>query len=724
MDTNLNRTLVWISTWLTNIPGLMAFPMVLRNFPKFWLCLFIGASPLAILGQGMRDSLFEAIKARIEPMVNVSLDNIAFQQPTEYNFFVLDAVLGLRDESLERNNRDNINDLKIKQVERDWGMVIRSQFSHSFHDFYLVQDGIDEQAYPTRMRFGLDLDLLKDGFFAHKNQAEQLANQKEIEWLEFDSKRNKERAFYRQNVLIYYFNREKIKLLDLRIDMLTQALDMLFSIYYMKDILYEEVLQVKSKLEQAQVMRKNFQDYNAAIEELLNIRYLPSPIDVNKLPLVDLDVHRLLNDTLFDNRNKQLTDLHTESNKLKDSWVNDVTLKLQANQNLALGSPGNFDRFFPSVGVVTSIPVESLFDKKIDRELNEAEKLYAQRFQDYEQINTFTEIVNHSYEYKYKLKDYVEHLYKDLLYQEKLRIELLNRTRFTDYYQPFQLLNYYDQLNAIRLNMLDIKQQLYLDLLKIYAKTPLKSIRQYLAPLVLNQYFVKLAGSRTIFINKEDFNHYDKNFIDNYLKFNDFQFAIMENPVIVDLTEPLPQVNLPKGSEVKFIQTVGWRPSMKYPEKAVADLISKLKKNSLSGFTLYVHEADLKGLGSIGLASLKEEIKNFLVEVDRVDPDMPVFLSVPVEFPLEQAHGLGVWAQKVILRINGTTDMDLVKSLPTRLLPFEELPICISLDVKQFENRLKMEAYISQIVKRYPIDDVVFNNFQSFVEMDTKLFSQ
>ncbi len=692
-----------------------------------WVLGFLSFTGLAhpIAGQStLRDSLFESIKEAVEPMVSASLSSITYQPPAAYNFYVLDAVLNLRDESLERTNRDAINDLRIQQIERDWGLSLRSQVSHNFSDLNLVQDEIDEQVYPTRFRIGIDVDLTKDGFFAHQNQAKRLSNQKEMEWLEFDSKRNQERSFYRQNVLIYFFNKEKIKILTERISMLTKQLDLLYTTYYLRDILYEEVLDVKSKLEQAQVLYKNYQEYNAALESALDLHDLPAKIDVTKLPIVDIDVHRLLNDTLFDARTQRVLALEAANQELKDSWVNDISLRLQFNQNLALSFEERNDRFFPSVGMVATVPVELLLDNKINQELNSAERNYAEKFKQYEQLNAATEIINFSYEYHYKLKTYVEFLYKNLLYEEKLRIELLNRTRFTEYYQPFAMLRHYDNLNEIRVEMLDLKQQLYLILMRIYARTPLKSLRPYLYPVSLNQYFAKLAGSRTIFINKDDFNSYDRNFIDNYLRFNDFQYAILDEPVVYDLNEPEPQVNLPKGSEVHFIQSVLWRASMKYPEKAASDLISKLKKNGLSGFVLYLHEAELEGLGEIRTAELTRQITDFMVEVDRLEPSMPIFLSVPASFKLDHLNGLGIWVEKVIVRMQQEADLELLKNLPTELLPFERVPICISLDVNKFENRLKMEAFINQTVKKYPVDDIIFNNFKGFVAMDTKLFSE
>ncbi len=672
----------------------------------------------------LRDSLFEAIKAEVEPMVSASLSGIAYQPSESYNFFVLDAVLNLRDESLERINRDAIHDLRIRQVERDWGLVVRTQVSHNFSDFNIVNDEVDEQAFPTRLRLGLDLDLMKGGYFAHKNQAKQLNNQKEMEWLEFDSRRNQERSFYRQNVLVYFFNQEKIKILNERMGMLTKQLDMLYAIYYIRDILFEEVLWVKSKLEQAQVVLRNYQDFNATLESTLNLRELSSKVEVTKLPLMDIDARRLLNDTIFDSRTNRLLDLESVNNGLKNAWVNDVTLRVQANQNLAMASEGRFDRFYPSVGLVAAVPVETLFGNSGDRELHLAEKNYEQRFREYEQLANATEILNLASDYRLKMKSYVELLYKNMLFEEKLRIELLNRTRFTEYYQPFEMLRHYDALHEIRLELLDTKQQLYLILLKIYARTPLKSLRPYLYPVALNQYFVKLAGSRTIFINKADFSQFDRNFIDNYLRFNDFQFAILSEPIVIDLNEQVPTINLPKGSEIRFVQTVLWRPSMIYPEKSAADLVGKMKKNGLAGFVLYLHESDVNGLGSIRLSELTRQMTDFLVEVDRVEPQMPVFLSVPASFDVSNLVGLGPWVEKIVVRLEKDSDLERLRALPTQVLPFHKLPICVALDVNRFENRLKMEAFISQVVKKYPVDDIIFNDFQAFVTMDTKILSQ
>lgn len=674
--------------------------------------------------QTIRDSLFESIKLEVEPMVSASLSAIAYQPVEPYNFYVVDAVLNLKDETMEKGNRDVINGLKIKQLERDWGLVLRSQVNHNFNDYYLATDEITDQAYPTRFRVGIDLDLLKDGWLAHQNQAKRLANQKEIEWLEFDSKRNQERRFYRENVLVYFFNKEKIKLLEKRIETLGKELDMLYRVYYLKDILYEEVLKVKSELEQAQVQYKNFNDFNELVESMLNLRELPVPIDVNKLPLVDVDAHRLLRDSLFENRAAQIQALKNENNELEDSWVNNLTLKLQASENLALASSGGYDKLFPSIGLVAAVPVEAIVGSPTERQLNLAEEKYDEKFRKYEALNTSTEILNYEYEYRYKLKTYVQCLYKNMLLEEKLRIELLNRTRFTEYYQPFSMLDYYDQLNENRIEMLDLKQQLYLTLMRMNARTPLKSMRPYLYPVALNQYFVRLAGSRTIFVNKTDFNQFDRNFIDNYLRFNDFKYAVLSEPVVVDVNEQMEPVNLPKGSEIRFIQTVLWQPAMRYPEKAAADLVLKINKNGLTGFVLYLDDSAVDGIGPVRMSELRKQMADFMVEVNRSAPEMPIFLNIPSDFDLGSLSELGPWAQKIIVRLDTEADLAQLNNIPSKVLPFQKMPICISLDVNKFDNRLKMEAFINQVLKKYPLDDIIFNDFKSFVAMDTKLLSQ
>lgn len=670
--------------------------------------------------QNIRDTLFEEVKAKLEPMIaNLPSTNLSVEE--EYNLYIVDAILSLKDETLEPVNKDQLYDLKIKRLEQDWGISLRAQVNHNFESQFFVQDEFDLQQTPMRMRVGLDWELMKNGLLSHQNKIQQLKNEKEADWLRFDKQKNKERLFYRYNVLIYYFNLEKIKLLKLRKSQLEAQLQLLYRIYYVRDIMFEEVISMKGQLEQVDVQLKNYLDYNAMMETTIGLDKFQSDINIFQLPVLDIDVNRLIRDSAHMSSVEKPLWLEQENDRLQNALVNDISLRLQLYQNMGFADPNTPNQTYTSAGVVASVPIDLFYRGSVPEEVVSSESLIREQKAKYGDLNSATEIVNYYYEFNYKLKQYVEFLYKYMLYEEKLRVEQVDKEQFTDYYQPFRILKYHDQLNLIKLELIDLKQQLYLFLLQIYSKTNLKSIKDYLLPVSSGQYFAKLPASRTIFMENDDFIKFDPHFIEHYLRFNDFNYAILEGDNFNSNLNQLKSSST--SSDINFIKSVSWNKTITNLD-AYADLIAEdLTKKGFSGVMLNLHAVDVKNLGAAGFEDLTDKLVTLFIALKNNIPDAIIFLSVPATFPMQDIANLSGWTEKIILRTETDQDLQYVKALPNMILPFDYLPICISLDVSRFKDRLKLEAYINQITQDKRINDIVFKDFKAFLNMESNMLN-
>ena len=671
--------------------------------------------------QDVRDSLFEEVKSKLEPLIN-NLERTSLETEEEYNLFVVDAILNLKDADLEPLNKDKYYDLKIKQLEQDWGLNLRAQVNNNFDNYFFNQDEFDDQQAPLRARMGLDWEIMKNGLLSHQNKIQQLKNEKEMEWIAYDKQKNKDRSFYRNNVLRYYFNKEKIKLLRKRKMLLEEQLQLLYRIYYIRDIMFEEIIAMKGQLEQLEVQLNNYLEYNALMESIIGINQFPTDIDVAKLPVVDLNINELLKDSAHVLDMNRTNLLARENERLKNAPINDISLRVQLFQNLGLNDPNTPQRTFTSAGVVASVPLEFIYRGDLNEQIADESASIRMRQSNYSNLNTATEIANHYYEFNYKMKQYVEFLYKYMLYEEKLRVEQVDKIHFTDYYQPFRILKYYDQLQLVKLELVDLKQQLYLHLLKIYAKTNLKSLKNYLMPVASVDYYAKLPASRTIFMNKSDFQKYDAHFIENYLRFNDFNYAILEEGA-ADILGQSPAEGLEKFRYVQFIKTHTWNTSYENLSVYAEFIDRELERSGYTGVMVKIHSADINGKASKDIENLIEDIQNFFIELQNINPEVVIFLNLPASFPFEEAAKLSGWAEKIVLRLENESDLEPVKSIPDRILPFEYLPICVSLDVGKFADRLKLEAYINQIIQDKRINDIVFEDFQTFINMETNMFA-
>ncbi len=672
--------------------------------------IFSALSTLPLQAQNLRDTLFEYVRGKMEPLIAAQTDEFPFDFSGAFQVGMVEAMLNLKDPFFEPLNKDEIYDLRIGALEHDWGLKLRSQVYHQFGDFAKPGSEIDEATYPTRFRTGVEWDILKGGYFANQNKIKQLQNEKEIEWLEYDGRRNFERLFFRRNLLTYLFNKEKIKVLEKRLATLTEELEMLQQIYYLRDVMFEEVIARRSRLEQTQVQLKNYRDFNALMESTLNAADLPAVTDVLQLPILELDIEKMLQDSLFTATPEQLQALENENRRLKNDWANQISLSAQLNQHIVIANPGDPSRTFPSMGLNLELPFEIFFTDKIQQQLMAAENLEREQRRRYMQLNNSTEIVNLYYEYNYKLKTFVEYLYKYLLYDEKMRVEQVNRTQFSDYYQPFDMLRYHDNLREIKLELLDLKQQLYLTLLNIYAKTPLKSLRPYLRPAPLEQYLTRLPGNRMVFVSSEDFAALDRQFLDKYLIFNDFKYVLVKDG---DWSRRPPAV---KNSPVKFLKTIDWNPPTPDMQQWAGALAFLLPRENMDGIVLQI-PGNLQSRDFNLTAGLLED---FLSNFRKESPGSPLFLSIPAHFPLKLLVERDIRFDKIILRTTKWQDALQFRNSALELSLFEKMPLCIMLDVRQFKDRLKLETYIAEVMRELEVENVLFDNLSAFIEMETK----
>jgi hypothetical protein len=688
---------------------------LLQTFSVTLFLVLAGNRGSVLYGQSLRDTLFESIKSQMEPLITLQKEPSPFDFSQYYNLNMVDAVLNLKDMHLEPINKDLIFDLKMAEVKRDLGLNLRSQFYHQFDNLAQPAEETDDPTSPTRMRLGVEWALLRDGFFAHQNKVKQLQNEKEIEWLKFDQRRNHERLFFRRNVLAYHFNKEKIKVLEKRRENLATELDMLYRIYFLRDIMFEQIIARKSQLDQVDVQLKSLRDFNALVETTLQMDELPVGIEVAKLPLLELDVERLLKDSSFLEPSDRIRKLEEQNRRIKNDAVNDIDFRLQFFENFNVAKADETSRLYPSLGASLTVPFEVFSNNKLLEQQVTAENNELERLQQYARLNTTTEIVNLYYEYAYKAKQHVEFLYKYLLYEERLRVQNVHRVQFHDYYQPFDILRDFDELRQIQLELLDLKLQMYLLLVNIYAKTNLKSLKPYLQPISFQQYVTRLPANRMIYVSGEDLRRFDRQFIDKYLQFNDFEYAIVEDADWMDARQYHAQDTAVSASGIRLIKTLPWNTAELEPEKAGVVAAVNLQREGFGGVMLYV-EANFP-------ASLLQKQLDRMVKhseaMRSVAPGLKVFISLPPGFPLNALSGAHKRFDKVILRASQWADMVQFRNQVTKTPPFERFPVCFTLDVHHIKDRLKLEAYIGQVMAELEVEDLLLDDFSAYVQMET-----
>ena len=684
---------------------------------KFCVILLFALIGSDVYSQSLRDSLLSEVESKLEPLIDFHLSKGLPKLQLTYSsnsFPVVDDLLGLYDQQLDKDATNLILNAKISEAKNDIGLDFRFQGYHFFNEEFLSGEEIDDQVYPSRVRFGLEWDILKSGFFARENIVDQLELQKKAARIEEALNENKDRFPYRYNLFIYYFNKEKIRLSQERLLSLQISYELLQKIYLLRDIFYEKIIETKSKLEQLEIQLHTYISYNKALEQSQLFQNLPVEIDIYTLPIFGIDLQKLLGDSsVMSAPYLELLEVNSMIADLRSSTVHDISLRLQLHQNLAISDVGLDNRAYSSAGLSAIVPVNLIWKNGTSTHLRNAEAIQEEKKMSYAHLNAVTEISNYYYEMYYKLKQYYEFAYKDLLYTEKLRLEFLNRDQFVNYYQPFDLLKVIDNLYLIRLEIIDLKQQIYLLLLKIYSKTNLKEVSNYLVSIKQEDFRKRMSGTRSIIINNNDILNYKPVFIKDYIHFTGF------DKVIINANWDVPGVSelLSELYEIETIEIVEkiYVPDLEGLYEPVLSQKKSISHNIIFEITDDKFLADYFKVGGDPLKLLE----SFLIEFSSKNPSVKVYLEVPRGFPLSQINDLASNVDKLYFSKWDPIEVDSILNL----MNDGKLPMginAIPLDVSNVKDRLKLEAIVQEKYENGVSFELIFQDFDAFIKLETK----
>ena len=485
------------------------------------VCFFVNVNAIfaqpRTLNKALEDSIYQ--KAILMLDFTESTDNqlvadeVAMQQVIDllgYGFTEVDSL-----EELFLNE-------KMKAIKKDFGLSFSARYTHN-------GERADEVLEPgTRWRAGVEWDVLNDGFFDKKRKSKAVEDELQLHELESDLRRRNSNYPFIYNKIIHAGNQQKIELLHQRIPYLESLLEILTDLYYIHDVKYTEVLDVKKKVEESKALLTTYEKFNHAFTARVQQDTLK--LDASKFPILNIDIDKLLNDTIYEQLINKMVDVKKEAIQNRDANVNLPNLKLFGNYNLRTRT-FEYDRSYTSFGASFSMPID--FNKKEKRMSNFLEGELIQQKADNQVYNNTRELLNLYQEYNYKMKQYIAFLHNKARLEELLRVErvLLNYDRRG--HSPLSALNYQDMILAVDMELLDIQQMMYLNLAKIVTKSHHVDFMSCLSIRNFEEVGKKLEGVRYVYLTKLDLQE-NFTFITNYLEKNEFKSVILEEKIPIE----------------------------------------------------------------------------------------------------------------------------------------------------------------------------------------------
>ncbi|CAG5084174.1 TolC family protein [Parvicella tangerina] len=436
------------------------------------------ASPL--FSQRVVDSLIQEMYAVWErAYIGYDVDHMTGELSAGKKLFILDDST-VYSQDLKAKIMKAESDL----VAKDWGVSWGAGYIYNTSPGMEVADNI---LYKSRVQAQVSWNILNNGFLENKKKSQVLKNRSVL--AELDQHKGN---YVNQDILqnwhrvIYQFNRFKIEILDERLLLAEKRVAISYQLQNLGKITHEELLNNLESYAEISSLYSIYKDYNDNISQDIQLDSMGS------LPLIDIDYNYSL-DMLSTESSDSSKHLMMRNIELENRFIDRVSLNIYSRYNYydLINNPLD-NRAFLTLGVGVGMPIS--FQKKERAELMKLEKqqiLMGDYEEDAGQISLKNDLLSYLYEFRYKLKQFNAFYYKKLKLEEMLRKEQARYDVNTLDFNPLKALRWLDESMSVDIELIDLKQQLYLYVLKMLSVAPQLDVDQLIKPLELADLEIK-----------------------------------------------------------------------------------------------------------------------------------------------------------------------------------------------------------------------------------------
>jgi hypothetical protein len=606
----------------------------------------------------------------------------------------------------------------LNALHDDYGLSLNANLADNFGSAVIADDNL---VYRMRVQAGVDWDLFKEGYFGRRLKAQQMENTYLINKLEHQRQNTSDQFVGRYAGVLYLYNAQKIKVLEKRREINIQKLDLARQLNQLKEIPYVEVIDVDQALTDIDGMFMVYKSYNDLMKDNVNTKYLPE----TPLPLVDIDFQLLAGQVMKLETSRPNTDsiirLKVRNQELQNDPWNRVSLKASFKYNYYFidNTVGSRDYF--SLGVGVSVPFP--FGKKSDQKVIDAERqLLNYEAQGTPNQEVYEELMNSLYEYRYKLKQYMNFNEKKQRYRELLRVERVKEQFGDEEFNPLTALNLLDELLAVNVEMLDLQQQMYLQLLKIGNKYPGMDLSGCIKPFVLNSITEEENTMNTsIYAWSAALDDYSNNYIAEYLVLNHISNAIISvkrGGAGNQRTAALIDTLFLHGITVELM--TGNNKLLKGDVKTALDsMTAGIDLRHVSAIHLDVEPHALKDYKANEQKYLQQYVKmlNEAATYCRTK-GLKLCVSIPLFYPEEVLKDVYALCDKVYLMAYERPEVDFIEKKTAEEFRLGKEKTVIALRAEDFATRHDMEVFMAKLKDKLKTDRFALHDLGRMVDLD------
>ena len=369
---------------------------------------------------------------------------------------------------------------KQKMLKRDIGLKLNSNYLNNQNTNAFSFD--DNVFMRTRSQTEIEWNLLRGGLLENRSNAKALTYSGLIESQTVDPSLERNLYVKRFNLIIQLFNKQKLTLLNKRKFLMEKLLENEEVLYKKKQLKKEDFLTVKKRLAEIEALMQVYDPYNMyspwkndadEFSKSITVFDINYPLIFQKMEMVVPDSVRYF---------------FEKEAEYKSKWYNQFNLATFTRYNYYdyfQQTATNQSKSYFSLGATLSVPLTFNHGKKKEVRQLEVEK----------KLNDFTknqlvyqeELLNEMYEFKYKIHQYVSFVFKRENAADLVKLEDVKRKVHYTYFSPLIALIEQDDVLAVDMELLELKQNLYLKLISIQSKLPQTKLEELIIPLQMKE---------------------------------------------------------------------------------------------------------------------------------------------------------------------------------------------------------------------------------------------
>lgn len=617
----------------------------------------------------------------------------------------------------DRSSFEEYYALRIKKLRNDFGLRLSGYYNYNFKPGFSDEEDV---YYKQRAYLGIDWNILNNGLFENRQQAQLMKLELEKNRLDYNRERARQNYIYNYNFIMYLFNREKVAYMKQCLALLKGEERIATELFYLRKTGWDKVLKIKEQIARLESFSKSAMVYNSLHDEYIN-GFDQVELKLDSLPYLDIDPIKMMAIYRSVAIDTSLTELQLKVVAEKYKSLLDWSVRPFIRYNMQQGVDDN-NRFYGAVGMTAGIPLRfgpannklALAEQNVVKE--ESIEGIEQREMD---------LLNYFYDHQYKKYQLLSQYFKKAQYDERIRKQEALRALNSLRYSPLTELKAIQEKLLVEIELVDLKKQLYLNVLKIQSILNGSDVSDFTSAIVLKDYVKRYAGDRSLYVWSKKFDRTSNQALLADFSFNEIETVLLSIGQQPDSEKIRDFLRLTNANQINVAGMIGNNILFDYDDQELAIRLNQVKNAGFEEIHLDVEPHTLADWDS-----KKEEYLSKLVNLFRRTREfadantMRFSASIPVFYPQNHLREIYSFCDKVYLMAYETSDVDKIVRRVKEEIAQDETKSVIAVRPVDFSSRIEMEGTLEQLMLKLPVRQFALHHLGDLHQLEKTLWNQ